>query len=264
MNMTHNLSRLFYLSGDNKPVNIVDDINFERDISKFNENLPNIKSYENYYKSPIANCEFELTTVYPGLLLGAGYTHPALKKVDSSKRDEIGDFQLGFFFDHTTGLPVIPGSSVKGVLKSVFPKKNDKYQKEKLEYINAIIKEQLNKQNTFITYDNWELIFFGDVAAKRKHIFFDAYICGLPENKRLFEEDYITPHTAGIFKDPTPIRFLKIGPGIKIKFQFKLFDYDDDKGNLLLTKEKIADIFKQILLDFGIGAKRNIGYGQFI
>jgi len=53
------------------------------------------------------------TTVYPGLLAGSGYAH------ETGTKEE---FKLGFFFDHTTGLPIIPGSSVKGVLRSVFPK----------------------------------------------------------------------------------------------------------------------------------------------
>lgn len=259
--MTHNLSRLFYLSGDNKPINNANDITFIKEIKIFNHNIPKLISYESFYKVPLANSEFELTTIYPGLLIGAGYSHPALKKIDNANSNEIGDFQLGFFFDHTIGLPVIPGSSVKGVLKSVFPKKNGKYLKEKLNYINEIITQ--NNNNNFINFDNWETVFFGNVEAKRRHIFFDAYISSLPENGRIFEEDYITPHTEGIFKNPNPIRFLKIGPNVKIKFQFYLCDYSDNHGNNL-KKEIIAKVFKQILLDFGIGAKRNIGYGQFI
>lgn len=264
--MSHNLSRLFYLHGDNRPVSNPKDIKFINDIDEFNKNIPDLSTYQNYFIVNANQC-FELTTIYPGLLLGAGYSHLALKEIKKTDRNKVSDFQLGFFFDHTTGLPVIPGSSVKGILKSVFPKKDFKYRSEKLEYIRKLTGQVLtNNQNevtSFITEDNWEEIFFGSVKSKRRHIFHDAYVSKLPENKRLFEEDYITTHTEGILKNPTPIRFLKVGPGVTFTFQLKLFDYKDENGNVLLTAENINEIFKQILIDFGVGAKRNVGYGQF-
>ena len=56
-------------------------------------------------------------TTYPGLAVGLGYIHES---------DEIEDYKMGMSFDHTTGVPYIPGSSVKGTLRSVFPiDKND-------------------------------------------------------------------------------------------------------------------------------------------
>lgn len=261
--MSHNLSMLFYLHGDKKPVSSPEDIRFINDVDEFNNNIPNITYYKNYFDFDVNRKEFKLTTIYPGLLLGAGYSHPALKDVKKNDRDEESDFQLGFFFDHTTGLPVLPGSSVKGVLKSVFPKEKFKYRDEKLKYIQAIVADKTKKDASFLTEDNWEEIFFGSVKAKRKHIFFDAYISGVKSGCNLFEDDYITPHTKGIFKNPNPIRFLKVGPGVTFTFQFKLFDYKDKDGNILISANDINEIFKQILIDFGVGAKRNVGYGQF-
>jgi len=261
--MSHNLSRLFYLHGDKKPVSSPEDITFINDVDEFNNNIPNITYYKNYFDFDVNRKEFKLTTIYPGLLLGAGYSHPALKDVKKNDRDEESDFQLGFFFDHTTNLPVLPGSSVKGVLKSVFPKKDFSYQPEKLEYIKNLTKNVTGKDASFINETNWKEIFFGSVKAKRKHIFFDAYISGVKSGCNLFEDDYITPHTKGIFKNPNPIRFLKVGPGVTFTFQFRLFNYNDETGKVLLKAEEIKEIFKQILIDFGVGAKRNVGYGQF-
>ena len=54
----------------------------------------------------------KLTTTYPGLLSGVGISHETGK---------LGEFKLGFSFDHTTGLPYLPGSTVKGNLRHVFP-----------------------------------------------------------------------------------------------------------------------------------------------
>jgi len=56
---------------------------------------------------------------------------------------------------------------------------------------------------------------------------------------------------------------LKVGPGVTFTFQFKLFDYKDNNNNVLLTADNIKEVFKKILIDFGVGAKRNVGYGQF-
>ena len=54
----------------------------------------------------------ELTTTYPGLLTGTGILHGT---------GHEGEAKLGLMFDHTTGLPYLPGSSVKGLLRSLFP-----------------------------------------------------------------------------------------------------------------------------------------------
>jgi len=67
------------------------------------------------------NCEdyktVSLYTTYPGLTMGTGYDRETKTK---------GDFKIGFFFDHTTGQPIIPGSSVKGLMRSLFELDVDK------------------------------------------------------------------------------------------------------------------------------------------
>lgn len=54
---------------------------------------------------------FRLETVYPGLLIGLGNSHNLALE---------GAVKCGFSFDYTTGLPYLPGSSLKGVLRSYF------------------------------------------------------------------------------------------------------------------------------------------------
>ena len=200
--------------------------------------------YSDYFVIPDA-MSFSLKTTYPGLIIGSGYNHPAL---------EEGDFQLGFYFDHTTGMPVIPGATVKGILKSVFPKdgENEEIKSEKLKYVNRI----LNK-GILLNGNNWEKLF------GKEDIFFDACISEVPKDGKIFAEDYITPHTKGPFKNPTPLRFLKIAPDVTFTFQFKLKDSNFENNQKISSNEKL-NLFKKILLDFGIGAKRNVGYGNFI
>lgn len=218
-------------------------------------------NYKDYFEIPGA-LTFSLKIVYPGLVIGAGYEHPILKK--DPKSNEPSDFQLGFFFDHTTGMPVIPGSSVKGIIKSVFPKKIPKDAKEeekellkkinceKLQYVN----KALNHSNV-INEENWETLF------DKEDIFYDAFIDidKPPRYGRIFAEDYITPHKSQ-FSDPTPLRFLKIAPGVTFVFQFKLVDVKINDS--LISKKDKLNLFKKIVSDFGVGAKRNVGYGNFV
>ena len=71
------------------------------------------KAYKNdefsFYKND--KCSFSLKTKYPGLLIGVGNAHGS---------GGLGDIDLGFSFDYVTGCPYIPGSTVKGVLRSAF------------------------------------------------------------------------------------------------------------------------------------------------
>ena len=100
----------------------------------------------------LGNIHFKATTTYPGLLLGSGNAHE-LPSVE-------GQAVLGFHFDYTTGLPVIQGSSIKGVLRSAF--KHPEY-----------IKELLNKEDIDISELEKEIFDNGD-------IFFDAVIFNPP------------------------------------------------------------------------------------
>lgn len=62
--------------------------------------------------------DLRFLTTYPGMLIGSGYSFGTGMK-------EGNEFKLGFYFDHTTGMPMLPGSSVKGLLRSVFPDFSD-------------------------------------------------------------------------------------------------------------------------------------------
>lgn len=263
MEMNKNLSQLFYIK-NNISLNSEEKHGNVRELECFKVSGISSADLKTLFAHPLVTNEFPLTTTYPGLLTGSGYSHPSLHDVKTKKPNDIGDFQLGFFFDHTTGLPVIPGSSVKGILKSVFPQnkfKDNNARENRLKYVQEITEKIKAGSSSLINETNWEKIFFGE-PPERKHIFCDAYIESIPQNGRILEDDYITPHHNNIFKEPTPIRFLKIAPGIKITFQFVLHDYPFG-ADPILKKADIADVFKQIILHFGIGAKRNVGYGQF-
>lgn len=255
-----NISRYYYM----KDRNVGENVYFTNDLHDktllnligFNltdENSLNHKinsvEYKKYFAIPKADV-IRLSTTYPGLLIGSGYSHPALTETEEG---EACDYQLGFFFDHTTGMPVIPGSSVKGKLKSAFPPKNTKHicYGNKLDYISSI----LEKEGIAVTNIEKDL---EDIFFKRNQVFFDAYITKAPQ--KMFEDDYITPHPS-LFSNPTPLRFLKIAPAVQFTFQFKLCKYSN--GTNIIETDAIKKVFEQIIKDFGMGAKTSVGYGQF-
>ncbi len=172
----------------------------------------------------LGNIHFKATTTYPGLILGSGNAHE-LPSIE-------GQAILGFHFDYTSGLPVIAGSSIKGVLRSTF--KHPKYIQE---YVGDEI--DIAQLETEI-FDN------GDV-------FFDAVVVS---NGKILGDDFLTPHGDDPLKNPVPLRFIKVLPDISFRFDFELNDG-------ILSKSKKSDLFQNILSDLGLGAKTNVGYGKF-
>jgi CRISPR-associated protein Cmr6 len=228
-------------------------------------------SVQNQYFAKDRLQSFQFETTYPGLLVGSGYSH---------QTGSMGEFKLGFFFDHTTGLPILPGSSVKGLLRSAFPnqEKRGAVKKRKAEFIGAMlrgirqdlssIKAQSKEEEELVSQLEYQ-IFEGILKNEEylpmyKHdVFHDAFIVGTSKGNRgkIFGEDYITPHLNPL-KNPIPVRFMKILPGVSFQFNFDL--KDSRVGNLVLSAQEKCELFKQIILLFGIGAKTNVGYGQFV
>ena len=248
----------------------------------FNLSLDNYRPSQ--YALPHLNKEdtFDLTTTYPGLLVGSGYPHEI---------KSLGEVKLGFFFDHTSGLPIIPGSSVKGVCRSIFEPANSTdlvnyflmleledgfmqplktkalspdevidLKKEIFEGIDVIEeRRKKNKENGCYLPATGKDVFHDAIIWKSEHPF------GQDGGKtgKFLANDYITPHInrdnrkLDAFTDPTPLQFLKVLPKVNFRFQFDLKD-----GAILNKKEKM-ELFRRILLHLGIGAKTNVGYGQF-
>lgn len=212
---------------------------------------------QNYQKIPYRQT-FELTTTYPGFLTGVGYNHGI---------GVIGEFKIGFYFDHTTGLPHITGSSIKGVLRNLFTN----YPQAVLELLKTQISvEQLNIQHI----ETLELAIFGPrpgttqkrtTSLYQQDTFLEAFINKGNRDQRILGADFITPHNEPL-KNPTPLQFLKVLPAVTFKFNFQLFPTTlklPDQPDITITADHKCQLFKQIILALGLGAKTNVGYGQF-
>jgi CRISPR-associated protein Cmr6 len=248
---------------------------------------------------------FQLATVYPGLLIGSGYNHDVNfdelgKSFDGSKE---ASFKIGFSFDHISGMPFIPGSSIKGMLRSFFPNEYKKdreieNQECKKEYILDLLnadKKPTEEDKKFTEEDRKpneeekeftkedideieEVIFSGvnkdgsRVESYRRDIFFDAIPLCIENNqesnpKTLFGPDYITPHVDKN-GDPAPTKNPVPIKFLKINpnvvYQFSFRFSDSTLSNGVLTKTDKEELFKKILSQSGLGAKTAVGYGQFV
>lgn len=206
---------------------------------------------------------------YPGLLIGTGTSIEYTGKEDK----EIPNFKNGLCFDHTSGLPYIPGSSLKGALRDFFPEISEKDNQKntaKTEIINEILgKKYTIEQLCKIT----EAIFSGrrTMEGNEKEdskVYLpihkrDKFIQGdvvLSSKNPILEKDYITPHR-DILENPVPIQILKIAPNTKLKLAFELHDTEIDA--ITMSKEEKKKLFTEILFLTGLGAKTNVGYGHF-
>lgn len=167
------------------------------------------------------------------------------KKIKDYCINSNSEIKNGFSFDYTSGQPYIPGSSVKGILRSIF--------KEHPEAVMEILKDV---SGIDLTKD--EVAVLENDIFDNNDVFLDAVIYWGDKYGNILSTDFITPHKSPI-KNPIPIRILKINPGVKLEFRFILHDHAvSDK---VLTGNDLNKVFTVMLSLFGVGAKTNVGYG---
>ena len=215
----------------------------QREFCEFYENVGyKIINYQAELKSP--------------LITGIGQTHPN---------------EVGMVFDHAMGIPFIPASSVKGIVRFAHIIKLIK--SEDQSYIESDKDgEYINESNLGTNIPD---IFGGDAdiiendkkKTKKwvgKVIFLDAYPVTVPD----LHVDIMNPHYGDYYSDengktppadyldPTPIKFLTVKQGTKFIFR-ALVPKDSDLLEIVKTG------FKNALKDEGVGAKTAVGYGRF-
>jgi len=231
------------------------------DIKHRNERLTSTNLLKGIDAQPIVNQTIPLEVAYPGLVTGIGINHEA--KITN-------EFKLGVHFDWTWGMPVVYGSSVKGVLRSWFTE----FYKGDIDPIDLMMEifEGVYKRDVEAEKkkhgEKWaekikdpkNRIYKERKSIYERDIFFDAVITEADPKGRILCSDSITPH-GNPLKNPTPITFMKIAPGCKLEFRFKLHDSNFGDGKIFTAAQK-KTLFEEILKTVGIGAKTNVGYGQ--
>jgi len=147
-------------------------------------------------------------------------------------------FELALEFDPFFNVPVIPGSSIKGALRSVwkYPKGGDEV-------------EEL----------------FGTTEHSGLLIFSDAYPVKPGRGGFLLYPDIINPH---YYKDgedvldeskveTTPIVYLTVAPETTYGFVFA----SDSESSV--SAEDFRELTRVLFKNFGLGGKTSVGYGRF-
>lgn len=214
-------------------------------VEEVNKELLNISFPQESVFSELKKCEgfsfFELKTEYPGLLIGTGNLHNISQK---------GAYKLGFSFDHVNGLPYLPGSSLKGILRNVFPGQHKENREGYEQYLMGIMAELGINNIPVEQLANVEQEIFDN-----QDVFLGAYPSPKNKDRKYLASEYITPHKP--LKNPNPISFVKVKPDVIFQFSFLL------KNGKLLSADRKLELFKHIILDFGAGAKTNVGFGKF-
>jgi len=183
---------------------------------------------------PMCGQSVQLVTEYPGLLIGLGYPHDI--KVG-------GALTMGCHLDYATGLPTIPGSTVKGLLRS--------YLKDYWELVEDLLGPMPDQ-------------FIDHLFKESNAVFLDAWPIRPDQSGRLFGVETITPHTVSRESDyeglaePMPIQGLKVLPGVRYTFRFKLPPYVDK-----VSENDLLDAFAWLIMTMGVGAKTNVSFGGF-
>ncbi|HNT96453.1 MAG TPA: type III-B CRISPR module RAMP protein Cmr6 [Thermotogota bacterium] len=153
--------------------------------------------------------------------------------------------EVGFHFSRNYGLPVIPGTSLKGAFQHFLADE---------EYEIAA----RNKWFGVGTDDD-------DMDGERGSI---VFLDGLPVGHVGYELDIVNNHFPDYYGDvpdsppndwynPIPVRYMAVSPGATIRFTLLL------KGETGKVKEEIKKQFKAMLEHWGVGAKTAYGYGRF-
>lgn len=182
------------------------------------------------YRAALPNpVQIELTLGAP-LALGLGMSSP---------------LEVGLTTLHTYGMPVIPGSAIKGVCR---------------DYAEALMREG------HVTQEQFDAL-IGDQKNAGLCVFYDAwYVPGSAPGDKPFHRDVVTVHHPDYyqkkdnawptdFDDPNPVPFIVVRPGAKFLFAVKppSPDWADFVKNLLI----------HAMTKRGVGGKINAGYGWF-
>jgi len=262
----HTKNKKDFLDSINKAPKVIE--NFKKRIQNQVENLEKC-GYENIFKNEKEKC-LKLKTA-SRLVVGLGAGHV---------------LETSLTLHHIFGIPYIPGSALKGVVRMVnfweIVENNKNNVKDIEKYIKEL-QEQLYEKE-ILPSDKDDILkhklLFGAQNFKGLLIFLDAYP-EINENQQIFELDVMTPHYQGYYtqnqppgdwENPNPITFLTVKKGINFCFNVLFDKYRAENITFIeeWRKNNYSDLISDVknwlekaLKEFGVGAKTRLGYGIF-
>lgn len=197
--------------------------------------------------------------------------------------------EVGLTFHHTWGVPIIPGSALKGLLShylsitygpadvSLHPGSSDHPEPERAPFQGPTWKNRRIRHSPGEVHaalfgapdadSDQEYVGTYEVGQRRGAVVFhDAWLIPDETNPAPLAVDVITTHHSNYYmasaaqrpwpndyEDPTPISFLSVRPGVKF-----FIALSGDPKWVKFAAEHLADA----LADWGIGSKSAAGYGR--
>ncbi len=183
-------------------------------------------------------------------------------------------YETSMTLHHIYGIPYIPGSAIKGVVRSyIITEKFGKGEQDSLDLEHAE-KRALSDQGFCDIFGCPNSSFYNE-SKKGNVIFFDAFPLEPPH----IEPDIMNPHYSSYYSDssgeippadyqnPIPIYFLTVK-----ETPFEFIVGIREQNNAIIKNEKFKDrtslevvyeYMKKALSEHGIGAKTAVGYGYF-
>lgn len=179
--------------------------------------------------------------------------------------------ETGFVLDRNTGLPYIPASGIKGVLRLAHALELAEKDRDKVSTTKEGELEIPDREESMRKY-------FGDTDTKQKDavrgqlVFLDAFPATIPTMRK----DIMDPHFGGYYRgehgpvetgDPIPVYFMTVAEGVE--FIFRLFALPLAEGAAVSRefgdddRMVVVAMFERACTELGFGAKTSIGYGRF-
>ncbi len=190
-------------------------------------------------------------------------------------------YEVSMRLHHIYGVPIIPGSALKGIARDMALLKIGDNLKQIEENIQGWFKDNDKKKKFFakikgeefsnLTNEEKLLLAFGNQQFSGIVVFLDA----IPDSAPKFKVDIMNPHYPEYYQgknfptdwqNPNPIKFLTVE---NTKFRFTVLvnkarlnrndkdDYAKDVANYAWG------VLKEALENLGVGAKTSVGYGYF-
>lgn len=162
--------------------------------------------------------------------------------------------ETGMILDRNLGVPYIPASSIKGVLRLA-------YAVNIADGRNEVPDSELEK-------------YFGSTDTNKSKcgqlMFLDAY----PKGRVELKLDIMNPHFSNYYsgkgniqpvetESPNPIKFLTVKEGTEFVFNCAYLPFDKNDRSNENVKSDVEEMFKTAFTKIGFGGKTSIGYGRF-
>jgi CRISPR type III-B/RAMP module RAMP protein Cmr6 len=165
---------------------------------------------------------------------------------------------VGLYSERTTGLPLIPGSAVKGVLSTWAC-----WEANQLDDGSFLDPQQWQTQRSVYAADHAHRVFGSDAESGSESAGEVIFLGACPAAVPILALDIVNPHHDSTGRDLTrltPSVFLCLEAGIAWDFTFLVRACTPDAADLLNTT---ATWLCECLAQVGLGAKTAAGYGRF-